>query len=200
MKLLTTLSAIMLLSFGAFAQTEDSLSIDVVYAQTTQNQDFAFMINGDFIASLAVQTLVPSGIESVNVIKDTVVDGRTYKAVLWMTLKEEYTPIFISLNELKQKYTSLKSGPTVFMIDDRLITSGYENLMVDEKYILKIEVNTLSETEDQPDINVVKLLTRSEENIRKSKEIRIRGNASFIAPTPNYSDDFRSIDRQMGIR
>src|SRR5690606_30723928 len=141
MKLLTALWAFSLLPFGCFAQTTDSLSIDVVYAQATENRDFAFIINGDFLPDLAVQTIVPSGIKSLHVAKnDTVVDGRTYKGTLWITLKDEYSPTFVSLTELKQKYTSLKPGPTVFMIDNRLISGGYDQLMVDEKYILKIEV------------------------------------------------------------
>src|SRR3546814_43368 len=112
-------------------------------------------------------------------------------------MKDGYSPKFISLAALKQKYISLQPGPTVFMIDNQLINGGYDDLMVDEKYILKIEVNRLTDAEGHEDVNVVKLLTRSEENIRKSKEIRIRGNASFIAPTRYYVDDFRSIDRQM---
>lgn len=86
------------------------------------------------------------------------------------------------------------------MLDNQLISGDYDRLMVDEKYILKIEVNRLSDADGRQNVNVVKVLTRSEDNIRKSKEIRIRGNASTIVPANYYSRDFRSIDQKLERR
>ncbi|MEC3880080.1 hypothetical protein [Parapedobacter sp. 10938] len=198
MKLLTALWAITMFSFSAFAQTKDSLAIDVVYAPRG-GSDAAFMVNGSFLPNLAVQTIVPSGIKGLHIAKnDTVVNGHTYRGTLWITLHDDYAPVFVSLTELKQKYTELKPGPTVFMIDNQLINGNYDQLMVNEKYILKIEVKRLTDAEGHEDVNVVKLVTRSEENIRKSKEIRIRGNA-FLMPSNKYSTDLLSIDRNAGI-
>lgn len=159
------------------------------------NRNALIMVNGHPIPNTAVGLTAPDMIHSVDVSKnDTIVGEHKYSGVVRIVLKDGYTPAFISLTELKQKYISLHPGPTVFMIDNQLISGSYDQLMVDEKYILKIEVNRLTDAGGHQDVNVVRLLTRSEENIRKSKELRIRGDAALIEPTGGYAADFRSID------
>jgi hypothetical protein len=76
----------------------------------------------------------------------------------------------ISLTALVEKYTTLKNGRTIFIIDNELINDNYNKFFIDEKYIFKIIVDTI----ESVNIDVVRLLTRSKENIEKSKEIRIR--------------------------
>ena len=198
MKLLTLSWAFSLLSFGCLAQTIDSLAIDVVYHTEPRNRNVLLIVDGTPVASISALPMDPNMIEGVDVSKtDTLVGGHTYDGVISIKLKDGYAPKLISLAALKQKYIALQPGPTVFMIDNQLINGSHDRLMIDEKYILMIEVNRLTDAEGREDVNVVKLLTRSEENIRKSKEFRIRGNASAIEPTGEYTVDFRSIDRQL---
>jgi hypothetical protein len=47
--------------------------------------------------------------------------------------------------------------------------------MVDENYLLQIVVDKVDLKSEKKDLYLVKLLTRTPENVRKSKEIRIRG-------------------------
>ncbi len=201
MKPLTFLWASMLLSCYCLAQTKDSLSISVVYHPEPHSRNALITVNGHPVPNTAVASMPPAMIHSVDVSKnDTIVGGHKYSGVVRIALKDGYTPAFISLTDLKTKYTSLQPGPTVFMLDNQLISGDYDRLMVDEKYILKIEVNRLSDADGRQNVNVVKVLTRSEDNIRKSKEIRIRGNASTIVPANYYSRDFRSIDQKLERR
>ncbi len=50
---------------------------------------------------------------------------------------------------------------------------------VDEDVILSIEIENYENKKENLNINFVNLLTRTEENIRKSKEFRIRGNTDL---------------------
>lgn len=76
---------------------------------------------------------------------------------------------------MKLKYTNIKDNSTIFKIDDELINADYENNLVDENYILKIIVEKFENKNEKLNINFINLITKSEENIKKSKEIIIRG-------------------------
>lgn len=73
------------------------------------------------------------------------------------------------MNNLKLKYTNVKDNSTIFKIDDEIINADYENYLVDEKYILRIIVEKFENK------NIINLTTKTPENIKKSKEIIIRG-------------------------
>ena len=57
--------------------------------------------------------------------------------------------------------------------------SKYDNFIVDEKYILKIIVENYENKEEKLKVCFVNLITKSEENIKKSKEILLRGKDEF---------------------
>ena len=77
------------------------------------------------------------------------------------------------------KYTNIKDNSTIFKIDDEVINADYENNLVDENYILKIIVEKFENKNEKLNVNFINLITKSEENIKKSKEIRIRGKDEF---------------------
>lgn len=196
LKRLLTL-AMSLLAMAGFAQNADSLSIDVEYIPAAPQQEILFFVNGNLVPNLVFRSITPNTLASIDVSKnDTVVSGHTYDGTIRMTLKDGYAPSFVSLTELKKKHTLFMPGPTIFMIDAQFIHGNHDKLMVDEKDILKIEVSRINVSGDsQTAVNVVKLLTRSEENIKKSKEIRLKGSTG--KPVANYFDDLHSTDRQM---
>ena len=51
--------------------------------------------------------------------------------------------------------------------------------MVDEKFILKIIVEKYENKEEKLNVSFLNLITKTEENIKKSKEIIIRGKDEF---------------------
>ena len=83
--------------------------------------------------------------------------------------------MLISLNDLKSKYTNLKNTPTIFMIDNEIINGDYDKYIVDENYLLRISIETIENRKEKLHFNLIQILTKTEENIRKSKEIIIRG-------------------------
>ena len=77
------------------------------------------------------------------------------------------------------KYTSIKENSTIFKIDNEIINADYDNYVIDENYILKINVEKFENSEEKLKFNIVNLITKTEENIKKSKEIIIRGKDEF---------------------
>src|SRR5690606_13472576 len=106
---------------------------------------------------------------SFNVRKtDTVINGHTYDASILIGTKDGYTPDYITLNDLKRKHTTVKTGPVIFMIDNRIISDNYEKITVDEKYIQKIEVSKISNPEENINANLIRLTLGTKANIKKS--------------------------------
>jgi len=143
----------------------------------------ALFINGKFsiINTGNFKAINPDQIDGVRVVKkDTVIEGQKYFGQLYIQLKKDYHPKLISLADLKLKYTNQTKAPYIFMIDNELISGDYRKCIVDEKYILKIVVENIVNKEKNRQVNVIRLLTKTEENIKKSKEIRIRGTEGLM--------------------
>jgi len=95
-------------------------------------------------------------------------------------MKEAYRPKLISLTNLKQKYTKVDSSPCIFMIDDTVINGDPNTQMVDEGFILQIVVEKVVNPKENLKVNLIKLATKTDENIKKANNIHIRGNNSIM--------------------
>ena len=136
-----------------------------------------YFVNGIRRPSTFLNTLNPKLIDSINVVKNKKENGDiNHSGEIHIKMKKEYSPNLISLNKLKLKYTKDDKKPTVFMLDNDLIKEKYADYLVDEKYILKIIIDNIKDEQQNIDIQVIRLLTRKEENIKQDNEIRIRGN------------------------
>ena len=114
-------------STSAFAQSSSNKELEkdtspkVVYANLENNIKPAFFLNGKFVSESILVTLSPNQIQSINVVKDSIqIDNIRYTGQIQIETKSGYAPKLISLNELKAKYTNLKSKPVVFMIDGNI--------------------------------------------------------------------------------
>jgi hypothetical protein len=151
--------------------------IKVIYKNEIKNDKKpAYFINGKLANESILRSINPNEIETVNVEKENIeIENVKYYGKLYIVTKSTYKPKLISLNNLKFKYTNIKDNSTIFKIDDELINADYENNLVDENYILKIIVEKFENKNEKLNINFINLITKSEENIKKSKEIIIRG-------------------------
>jgi len=152
-------------------------SLKVVYTDTTTNtQKPAYFLNDKFVNQTLLTTLDPILIESVDVVKDDIqIDNIRYYGQIHIKTKDTYNPKIISLTALKDKYTNLKGKSTIFMINGSIVNNNYDTYLVDENYLLTLTVDKVKNTKENIDVGLIKLLTKSEENIKKSKEIKIRG-------------------------
>ena len=139
------------------------------------NRDAAIVINGTLANQTVMETLEPKMIDSVHVEKqDFEIDGKKYYGKIRIQMKPGYRPNYITLNALREKYLNKDERPVIFFVDEKLVTSNYNDFLVDEKYILKIVVESLDNPDEKLGLNVIRLVTKTEENIRKSKQIMIR--------------------------
>ena len=154
-------------------------SLPTVEFKTTTNSysGTAFYINGKHCNATILRTIDPKDIDSSKVGKKEIdIDNTKYLGQIYINMKKGYSPKLISLTDLKRKYINPTGMSTIFMIDNDIIKENYANYLVDEKYILKIIVDTLENKEEKLHIQLIQLITRTEENIKKANEIRIRGN------------------------
>ena len=61
------------------------------------------------------------------------------------------------------------------MLDGNFITSDYETYMVDETNLLTIIIDNVQSVNEKMDIGLIKLLSKTEENIKARKQIMVRG-------------------------
>lgn len=155
---------------------ETDTTIKVIYAdKTTSTPSPAWFLNGNFISPLQ-GVLNPTFIDSINVVNGIIqIDNVQYNGQIHIKTKSDYTPRMISLTDLKEKYITLKNKPTIFLIDGNLVNADYDKYMVDENYLLLIIVDNIKNPKENIDLSAIKLLTKTDENIKKSKEIIIRG-------------------------
>jgi hypothetical protein len=155
---------------------------EVSYVNSTgSDRSPAHYINGKLVNETVLKTINPLLIDSVNVVKqDIEIEGKKYFGRIHIQMKKDYNPKLISLTDLKLKYTNLTNDSSVFMINDEFISGNYSKYIVDENYILKIIVEKISNKEENLHVNIVRLLTRTEENIIKSKEIILRAAVELL--------------------
>lgn len=160
-----------------YAQTSNDSSIKVTYTNKLKLETPpAYYLNGKFIGG-SLPGINPNTIESITVLKgaDTI-NGMQYNGRILIKTKLSYTPKLVTLNELKFKYTNLADKSVVFMIDGSIINADYDKYLVDENNVLQIIVDDINNPKEKIQLELVKVLTKTDENIKKSKEIRIRGN------------------------
>lgn len=139
----------------------------------------AYFVNNQFVDEGTIYSLRIELIENINIEKDSLLlNGKMYYGKILITMREnsnywkDKTPNFVSLENLGNKYLKTHATPTIYFIDDRLINEDYASYQIDENSILSITSELIDIKDGQ--INVVKILTKSDKNVSKSKTIRIR--------------------------
>jgi TonB family protein len=147
--------------------------IKVKYISKDVDKRPIYFINGKIQTYQTIIPIDPAIIDNVRVEKEELeIEGKKYYGQIFINLKNEFNFRLISLVDLAKKHTNIENGLTVFMIDDELIKGDYEQYLVDVKYLLQIIVDTTNR--EGQSINVVRLLTKTKENIVNSKKTRIR--------------------------
>ena len=102
-------------------------------------------------------------------------EGKEYDAKIIVETKKEFNSNFITIDELISKYTNLKKEDKfIYSINGEVANATEKNILVDEKYIMQIKVVKLDKVEEN--LNFIKILTRSKQNLNNANEIIIRGN------------------------
>ncbi|AUC15913.1 hypothetical protein BTO06_12460 [Tenacibaculum sp. SZ-18] len=137
----------------------------------------SIFVNKKFIGSWEVLNFINSGkIESSKIEKEKFeMNGTEYYGKIFIRMKSDYNPKFLKLEELSTKYLDLNENPIIYQIDEKVIESIKTEILVDENFILKIVVEKVKTSEKNTEINLIRLITKTPENIKKANEIQIRG-------------------------
>jgi hypothetical protein len=158
-----------------YAALNDSLPQVIYKNNSVSKHQTAWLVDNQLAGAYVTKTINPEQIGSVDVSKRRVViDSISYDSQVTIAMKEGYHPKFISLNNLKAKYTNLKDSPVLFMMENEIVQGDYDKYLVDECYLLQIIVDKIELKREKMDFFLVRVLTRTPENIKKAKEIRIR--------------------------
>jgi hypothetical protein len=142
----------------------------------------AYYINGQLVNEHVLKTINPKYIDSINIVKkEIVIENTKYFGQIFIKIKKDYSLKLISLNDLKKKYLDIDKIPTIFMLDNEIIQNDYDKYFIDENYILKIIVERIDNKEESLRYNLIRLLTRTKDNIIIDREIRIRGKESKMS-------------------
>ncbi|WAC02925.1 hypothetical protein N7U66_04670 [Lacinutrix neustonica] len=142
----------------------------------SKNKPVGIFVNGIFLNENSISAINPDKIETMKVEKESFEkNGKEYFGKILIEMKSDYKPNFISLNELTSKYLTLDTNPIIFQIDENVVNQDYNDYSVDENFILKIELNKIKTSEKDTVINLIKLTSKTPENIKKANEIRIKG-------------------------
>jgi hypothetical protein len=172
----TTHLKVPLVNGNTQAESKNDTTLKVSYVHSDTSESPAYYLNGHFVNETLLKTLNPKVIEDIKVNnKEIEEDSQKYYGQIFIKTKADYTPKLISLNDLKSKYTNLKSAPTIFMIDNEIINGDYDKCIVDENYLLNISIEKIDIGKEKLHFSFIQILTKKDENIKKSKEIRIRG-------------------------
>lgn len=150
----------------------------------------AYFVNEILVNPARMRSIDPEQIEKINIEKGTggsvLIEGVEYRGRINITLKPDYaglemepdfSPQYITLQELVKKYVELDNSPFVFQIDDTVISKDFTTYKVDENFILKIIQNKIKTSDESVEINLIKIITKTSENIKKANTIMIRGTA-----------------------
>ncbi|MFI8380576.1 hypothetical protein [Leeuwenhoekiella sp. NPDC079379] len=143
-------------------------------------------VNDKFVGAQEIMSFINSDkIESLKIEKEKFeMDGTEYSGKIFIKMKSDYNPNFIILEELSAKYLELNKNPRIYQIDEKIIDNSKNGILIDENFILKIVVNRVKTSKKNSEINLIRLLTKTPENIKKANEIRIRG-IEKIKPVAN---------------
>jgi len=160
----------------------ENSKIKVIYKDSlnkfhSNKKSAGIFVNGAFLGDENVLNAINSEkIESLNIEKDNFENnGKEYYGKILVKMKSEYNPKFITLKELIVKYLGLDKKTIVFQINEDVINQDYNEYLVDENFILKIILEKIQTTEKSTEINLVKLITKTADNIKKANTIRIKG-------------------------
>ncbi len=170
-------AVVLLLSLTSHAQTQLPQGIRVNYADSaTHGKKIAIFLNNKFVGSSINKVIKIDLIDSFRLVEEPFEqDSVLYAAQAYITAKASQNLKLVTFTDLKKRYTNLANKPVVFMLDGDVVYENYDKCFVDENNLLEITVDRVVNTKENINVTLVKLLTKTEENIKRSQNIMIRG-------------------------
>lgn len=145
---------------------------------TTENEPEFFL---DSVAINAKKLIFdPNKIGHLDVVKGyngvTRSNGRVY-----ITSKNPHDYHFLTLKNIQQTHAASATSPIVFMLNNEFITDTL-GFTIDSSYVLSVDVIKGFEylKNEVPSLTIVRIKTRTKENLDKANQIMIRGTEQAL--------------------
>jgi hypothetical protein len=157
------------------------LVIYIPTVPTDQSDSTLWLLDDQKISSSFLKMIDPEKLERIDVGKEGVhFNGQKYNSIVSIATKPNYNPKIITLSDLGLKHLEeLNSEMIIYLVNGDPVTEAYENYILDDKFILKIEVYEKELNDGKLVIPVVNILTRTKDNLKKEYQIRIRGESKI---------------------
>lgn len=157
----------------------DSSKIKVYYntsKSTLEDAKVAFYVNGDFISNASIlKTINPKKIKSLSVEKDSItINNDLYIGKILINLVDGYQPKFISLKDFIVNHLELNDLPQIVQLDETILNVNSDDFLIDEHYIMVVSVEEIKTSGENLSVNLIRLITKTEENIKKGNTIIIK--------------------------
>lgn len=139
----------------------------VVYPHS---QEVMVEIDGRITNSNSFRLINPDNIESINYYTSN--DEKGLNCYVIKT-KADVKQNIITLSELITKHYKKIYERIMFSIDGEMINETPGNILIDEKYLMKIEISSLGKVNNDGTV-YFKLLTRTTKNVQEANTIYIR--------------------------
>nr|WP_321229608.1 hypothetical protein [uncultured Psychroserpens sp.] len=185
---------LVLSSSSLFSQTDEKLVTShiekrVMYSDSSQLKVYdntsksviedpkvAFYINGDFISNASIlKTINPKKIKSLSVEKDSItINDDLYIGKILINLVDGYQPKFISLKDFIANHLELNDLPQIFQLNETILNVNSHDFLIDEHFIMVVSVEEIKTSEENVSVNLIRLITKTEDNIKKGNTIIIK--------------------------
>jgi hypothetical protein len=170
------------MTFMSFSQNdsvnkEKSSSNKVNEIKASQDKkEAAYFLNSRLVSSKILEGINPNDIEAVNVKKgDTIVDGKKFYGKLFITLKKDKEYEFLSLKEIRDKYTDVKNDNVLYMINGNFIEEDEEKYFIEKSYFLRaIPLAKYNAYLKKKEMEIINIHTRTSQNL--NPKIIIKGS------------------------
>jgi len=137
----------------------------------------AILLNDKYVSVETFKTLSHNIIESVTIDPSKITLGEEdFIGTILVKTKPNTSLNLISLDSLVKKYAGLHDERCVFSIDGEIVNADQKLTLVDENNIMQIKPVKLDKYSDSSTIYFIKILTRTEKNLKEANTVYIKGN------------------------
>ena len=116
-------------------------------------------------------------VDSINIVSEDEPGSNTHGKIFIKT-KSPRDFKFLTMADVKAIYKAGDSGPAIYMLDNDLLNDT-ATFRIDSSYILSVQITRASEIsylkDTSPGLFILKIITRTKENLARQNQIRIRG-------------------------
>ena len=140
------------------------------FGQKNKIEQPAMFFDSNFLSLNSMEYIDPNEIETINVIKkDTTINGVLYRGQINIASKNPRKYEFISLEQIKSKFTKIKGNNAIYMVNGAFIKDNIDTFKLDRNYILEVEV-TNSEAfynlrKSDTKFDIINILGKNKENL-----------------------------------